>query len=231
MVHGSSLDFQISALPSGLLPASRTNTSFLSAPSIWKTLKTIPLGTEFSCRPWSQMPPGSSISVLHHPKLDTLLRSPHPASQATLPAIPLGSSLLLPPAPLPHRVSSSSRVSVFPFPQPRPSPDPPARISSRLIFYNSANYSPPALPLGCLPPSHSHLPDQSQINLPITVSRPPLSAEQSSGSPADLFNIQIPSCQSWAQTPPMARNAQRTKARPLSRAHRAPPALALPGLH
>lgn len=102
MVHGSSLDFQSSALPSGLLSASCTNGPFLSTPSIWKTLKTIPLVTEFSCRPWSQMPPGSSISVLHHAKLDTLLGCPHPASQATLLAIPLGSRLLLPPAPLPH---------------------------------------------------------------------------------------------------------------------------------
>lgn len=99
------------------------------------------------------MPPGSSISVLHHPKLDTLLGSPHPASQATLLAIPLGSSLLLTPAPLPHRVSSSSRVSVFPFPQPRLSPDPPARISSRLIYNSTTILRQPCLSGAPLPPT------------------------------------------------------------------------------
>ena len=181
MVHGSSLDFQSSALPSGLLSASCTNGPFLSTPSIWKTLKTIPLVTEFSCRPWSQMPPGSSISVLHHPKLDTLLRCPHPASQATLLASPLGSRLLLPPAPLPHFPTEYHLVPGSLCPpsaaQAIPRSTSPYRLTPYLL--QQCNYSParPALPLGCFPPSYSHLPDQSQINLPIIVSRPPLSAE------------------------------------------------------
>lgn len=45
---------------------------------------------------------GLSIFHICAPSPQILLGSPHPASQATLLAIPLGSRLLLPPAPLPH---------------------------------------------------------------------------------------------------------------------------------
>lgn len=148
MVHGSSLDFQISALPSELLPASCTNDPLSPPSASGRLLKPYHWALNYLADL------GLRIFHICAPSPQILLRSPHPASQATLLAIPLGSRLLLPPAPLPHRVSSSSGVSVFPLLQPRPSPDPPACIASRLIYYNSATIlRQPSLSGASLPPT------------------------------------------------------------------------------
>lgn len=151
MVHGSSLDFQISALPSELLPASCTNDPLLPAPSIWKTLKTIPLGIEFSCRLWSQYLPYLCSITPNTPRIPSSCLPGYSSGHS--PGFKAPASPCSPP-PLPHRVSSSSGVSVFPLLQPRPSPDPPACITSRLIYYNSATIlRQPCLLGASLPPT------------------------------------------------------------------------------
>lgn len=158
---GSSPDFQISELSSEFPTASR-------ATCTEKTLKTSPAVRTPLPTPGLNHLLDPSTSVLPQPK-PTPPSAPQPASQTAPPSHSSG----LRPHPLPissQLVTCSGDFSLkwvslhaLASPGQPPSSTWPGHLTPHLLQWPSS--SPPSA-LGGLPPSSSHLPDQSQIRLP-----------------------------------------------------------------